>query len=427
MIKKFINSLIDKTIASKSEYFKNILTLLSGTAFAQLILLLITPILSRVYDPESFGDYTILLSIVNVLTVFATGRYELAILLPKNSIWAKQILYLVAIISAVFCIFLLPIIVIFNSFLQKTFNLSHASSVLFLVPLLVFINANLSSLLYWFNRKRQYKKISFNKISESIVTSGVSILLGIFKWPQGLILGRILGQLTALFLYGKSANWRDISTFRISKKRLSYVAKRYINFPKFLVAAHFFNTSAYEAPGLIINYYFGNSILGFYGFANRIATAPLSLMAGSIGNVFREEAARHYISNGNCHTIYTATLKTLLKLSIVPFILFFIFAPDIFRIIFGEKWITAGYYARYMTPMYFFQFISNPLSVVFLITEKQRVDFLWQIFLFVLNITIVVLGSLFFDIKTTLIIFSLGYSIMYLINILLSYHFSKGK
>lgn len=427
MIKRFINSFIDKTIASKSEYFKNILTLLSGTAFAQLILLLVTPILSRIYTPESFGDYTILLSIVNVLTVFATGRYELAILLPKNSIWAKQILYLVGIISATFCILLVPIIIIFNSSLQNVFNLSDASSVLFLVPILVFINANLSSILYWFNRKRQYKKISFNKISESTVSSVLSICLGFLKWSQGLIIGRVSGQVIALILYSRSANWKEIFYFKISKIKLSYVAKRYVNFPKFLVVAHFFNTAAYEVPGLLINYYFGNSVLGLYGFANRIATAPLSLMAGSIGNVFREEAARYYISTGNCQAIYSSTFKTLLKLSIIPFVLFFIFAPDIFRIIFGEKWITAGYYARYMTPMYFFQFLSNPLSAVFLIAEKQRVDFLWQIFLFALNITIVVLGALFFDIKTTLIIFSLGYSFMYIINLSLSYYFSKGK
>ena len=67
-----------------SEFFNNVFILSSGTALAQLIPVMIAPILSRIYSPEEFGRLALYLAIIQILGSLSTGRYELAILLPKE-------------------------------------------------------------------------------------------------------------------------------------------------------------------------------------------------------------------------------------------------------------------------------------------------------------------------------------------------------
>ena len=75
MIKRFL---------PKSTYAKNVLTLMTGTGLAQAIPIAISPILTRIYTPEEFGVFALYMAIASILTVLVTGRYEMAILLPKK-------------------------------------------------------------------------------------------------------------------------------------------------------------------------------------------------------------------------------------------------------------------------------------------------------------------------------------------------------
>ena len=73
-----------KIIKKKSEFTKNIVTLMTGTAIAQAIPIAISPILTRIYKPEDFGVFALFLAISSILATVVNGRYELAIMLPKK-------------------------------------------------------------------------------------------------------------------------------------------------------------------------------------------------------------------------------------------------------------------------------------------------------------------------------------------------------
>ena len=75
----------------KSEFLKNVFTLLSGATIAQIITLIAIPILTRIYTPEDFGYIAIYLSIANIVAAISTGRYELSIMLPEKRIEALAI------------------------------------------------------------------------------------------------------------------------------------------------------------------------------------------------------------------------------------------------------------------------------------------------------------------------------------------------
>ena len=83
-----------RRLIPQSAYARNVLTLMTGTTLAQAIPIAISPILTRLYSPEDFGTFGLYMAIVAIASVLVTGRYELAILLPKRDRDAMHILAL---------------------------------------------------------------------------------------------------------------------------------------------------------------------------------------------------------------------------------------------------------------------------------------------------------------------------------------------
>ncbi len=72
-------------IKPKSEFSRNVLTLMTGTTIAQAIPIAISPILTRIYTPEDFGVFALLYEYqLPILAPVATGRYELSYYASKK-------------------------------------------------------------------------------------------------------------------------------------------------------------------------------------------------------------------------------------------------------------------------------------------------------------------------------------------------------
>ena len=75
-------------------FARNVLTLASGTAVAQLLLALAVPVLARLYTPAEYGVLAVYSSTLTVLVVAASLRYETAIPLPREEFAAASLLAL---------------------------------------------------------------------------------------------------------------------------------------------------------------------------------------------------------------------------------------------------------------------------------------------------------------------------------------------
>ena len=77
--------------------------------------------------------------------------------------------------------------------------------------------------------------------------------------------------------------------------------------------------------------------------------------------------------------------------------------------------------------MFFLRFIANPLSNMFIIAEKQKMELLLQTILFLSICCSFILGFIFEDIILTFALFSAANCLIYLIKMLMSWEFAKGK
>ncbi len=78
-----IRNSLDKLTRGNS-FLRNVILISGGTVFAHTIVLLISPIITRLYSAEEFGVYQQYQSVVSFLVIAAGLRYEMAILLPAD-------------------------------------------------------------------------------------------------------------------------------------------------------------------------------------------------------------------------------------------------------------------------------------------------------------------------------------------------------
>ena len=107
--------MIFKNLFSKSQFIKNVVTLITGATLAQVIPFAIAPILTRLYDPSDFAIFAIYTSIATFVSIGAAGRFELSIVNQRNEKDANNILLLCLSMVSIISVVLLLITVVFNS------------------------------------------------------------------------------------------------------------------------------------------------------------------------------------------------------------------------------------------------------------------------------------------------------------------------
>ncbi len=427
MIKKIYDHILKKFF--KSEYRRNVMILMTGTTIANFLPIILTPILTRFFTPEDFGAFAFYFAIVSILSILVTAGYEFAIILPKKTNDAYQLVILSCAISILISFLVLGIILIFDEKINELFKNLNVSNFLYFIPLSIFLTGVYQSLYYWFNRDKDYKSLASSNVIKSstmvISQTGLGFLTKLSA--MGLILGQVLSQIIGTLYLGQKF-FRDTYLKYETKKLIQLkLLNQYKNFPKFILLANLMNASSRQLPGILFNILFTATSAGFYMIIHRVFGVPVTIFSITIGDVFRQEANNAFVNYGNCVNEYKITFKRLLAISLIPFIIFFFIAPDLFEIVFGKNWRIAGEYSKILTPMFFLRFIANPLSNMFIIAEKQKMELLLQTILFLSICCSFILGFIFEDIILTFTLFSAANCLIYLIKMLMSWEFAKGK
>jgi O-antigen/teichoic acid export membrane protein len=377
----------------KSEFSRNVLTLMTGTTIAQAIPIAISPILTRIYTPEDFGLYALFISITLIIASIVSGRYELAIVLPKKDDDAINILALGFIITVCLSVFFLIIVILFDNYFITFFNNEKIVFWLYLSPITVFLIGLFNLLQYFNNRKKNYKNIANATIVKSIVLSVVQLLMGFMHLGiSGLISGQIISQIFAnIILLKKIINYKlFISKVKIMK--IIALAKRYKDFPKFSMWAVLANTLSLNLINILISSLYSIATLGFYSLVQRVLGMPSTLIGRSIGQVFFQEATKEKQKMGKINKIFNETAKKMFFLGIVFFGVLFVIVEDLFAVVFGEEWRIAGEFAKIVLPLFFIRFIVAPFTFIPIIFDKIKVDLYFQIGLLMTYIIIFIIG-----------------------------------
>ena len=400
----FVKSLLRKVLPENT-FVRSVAVLSSGTAGAQVLMLLAAPVLARLYTPEDFGLLAVFASVLSILSIVASLRYELAIPIADDDGVASHVVVL-CLFTTVFMSLLTAVFVLLGGeWLVRVLNLSQLDNYLWLLPIGVILIGVYQALNYWAVREKAFTRISGTKITQSVTS--LLVQLSCYKFgPLGLLAGYIVGQFAGTARLAKSflANPHLPKTSAIDVKN---AVIRYKRFPQFSTWSGLVNTSGHQFAPLVLAAFFGVGVAGWYALANRVVAMPATLIGGAVGNVFFAHAAQAKRDN-ELASLVEAVQAKLIALALPVTIIFFLVGPEIFAWIFGKEWRIAGELARWLVFSSFAGFLISSLSTLFSVLERQKLGLLLQIGLFVSRVTALVIGVMLQDLVQAIMLYALG-------------------
>jgi O-antigen/teichoic acid export membrane protein len=367
-----------KFINIKSEFKRNIITMFTGTVISQAIPIIMSPILTRIYSPEQFGVFALYSSVIALLLLMSTGSYEMSIMLPKKDNDAKYMIYASLFVSIIISIFLLVFMYFFAEKIVLFLGNTDLLVWLYISPLLITFLALLQSLNIWNSRKKKYKTLARNKILNTSLISTSQITLGtIILSNFGLMIGHILGHILSILVLLKVTLKQSSLIQNFKYKKMFLLMLHFKKFPLFTLPNSIVDGVRLAGINILISKYFSIEVLGQFALAWRMVQAPLSMITAAISPVLYQKT-----STTPKKKLTKLVMQFLFKASLVSFPIFIIiyfFASDIFGFVFGTQWREAGLIASSLTPWLFLNFLTSPISSIYIIINKQQIMFMFSV------------------------------------------------
>ena len=385
-------------ILKRSDFFRNTSILISGTTIAQIIPILLQPILRRLYEPETFGVYAVYTSLVGIFYVISSFRYEMAIIHPHKDRSAMNLLVLSQIINVTFNLIFFVLIYSFKGWIIIFLNVPEKYILfIYLVPVATLLYNFYQSHNYFLIRKKAFGVVSINKFarrgSEGITQVGLKYLLQ----QNGLVIGDIIGHTVNCISGFFQAKRKGFSLSKVSFVKMKYLGKKYIEYPKYNMASSFLNVFSIMIPVLLINKFFSSEYAGYYDLSRLVLSIPLALIAGSIANVLLQRFSDKKKNNESIKKEFNIVLMIVLIIALLEIVVISAFGTQLFSLFFGEKWGISGSISRILVWSYSITFVVFSFSSVFIALDRIKILSFWQICHFLLIISLILFRNTDFN------------------------------
>lgn len=359
---------------------------MGNAAIAQFLPLLSAPVIARLYAPADFGAYAVFVAFATLLGSSAPLALQNAILLEKNDHEAAHAFLLALIVSvAVSLLFTLCLVALPQSFLLSVVG-AEALPLFFWLPATIILTSTFQCAYTWCIRQRYYRRLGRNKLVLAVVTMVVQISIGLTAPDaRGFVFSSIIGYCCALLLLaGIVRGDVAVQRPRLSLASLHRHFMKRIALPLYTLPATLVNTVSSFLPDLLINRLYGVHLLGQYSLASRTVNMPLAFISTSIQDIFRQQASAEFARSGHCRSTFRTFSVLMASLSLLVVVPLILVLPWLIPIVFGKQWDESGMLVRALVFLIAIRFVSSPLSYVWIIVGRQRIDLLWQVGLAVL-------------------------------------------
>ncbi|MGM0867039.1 MAG: lipopolysaccharide biosynthesis protein [Bacillota bacterium] len=387
---------------SKQPFIRNVFIMATGTATAQLIAVALSPIITRLYGPEAYGIMGVFISIIAIITPIAALTYPIAIVLPKNDSEAKGLIRLSLYLTSLIAILVTIILLLFDNKLIELFQIDEVAPFLYLIPLVVLFSGYLQVLQQWLIRTKQFRITAKVSFLHALIFHGSLVGVGIF-YPVATVLV-VMTTLSngikafMLFIFTRISNYQQFSMREKKGEKipLKKIAEKYNDFPKYRAPEVLINAASQSLPILLLTIFFGPASAGFYSIGRTVLGAPSQLIGLSVGDVFYPRINQAANDGKELTSLIRKATLTLGLIGIIPFGTVIVFGPWLFSFVFGENWLIAGEYARWIAIWSFFVFMNIPSIRTLPVLSAQAFHLKFTAILLITRIIALAIGYFIF-------------------------------
>jgi O-antigen/teichoic acid export membrane protein len=418
-------------LRQKGSFAQNFAITFSGTAAVAVLGFAVSPIMTRLYGPQSYGLFAVFNAIVSNVSLFSTLGYAPAFLLPRRRSRFLALVQLTVLLSVAALGLMGLAFGLFQEPLLRWLKAEALGGWFYVVPFAVFIfnlNVVMSA---WYLRTKDFKKRAGIDVATAV--AGRSLTLGVGWLGNGPVGGLLLGDLFAkLTMFGSmlfSGIHRQLGEIRrpFSWVRIKAVAWQYREYPFYVMPTAYLSNLAGQLPIFFLTTGFGTGAVGLYAFSTSLLELPLNLIGNAVAPVFLQKATETYQQEPErlrqiCLDLY----NRLFYLGLLPFGVITVFGDWIFRFIFGAEWEQAGVFTGYLGYYYVFRLASYATSPVYAVLRRQQLALVGTALLVLVRVASLLLGirthnlnlgMLLFGLSSLLVTFLVDMNILYLLKL----------
>jgi O-antigen/teichoic acid export membrane protein len=392
-----------------TELWRNFVLLLGGNGLAQIITIIVTPFISRLFLPSAFGQLAFFMGIHGILVIMATGRYELAVVMPKKDSEASDLVSTGIMIAFLVSVAAAPVVLLLKLLLHAMHADFEISSWFYLLGIPVFTAAYAQLQNGWCVRNKNFKVIVIAAFLANISVTLFRLFFGYLRMPDGLLYAFLITQLVVAVFYAMVIRkGTPVQILRPGNKEIFRTAGTYTDFPKFNLPVALLNSFSGSLPVYFLVFYFSDRLTGQFSMAFALLFKAIILYNNSVYQILYQKAMEmKHQAEPLWPLIRRYIIRTLLMALAVSAIALPLF-PALIRWYLGQGWEEAGVFCQLLLPWAVMLVPAGSLSFIPNIFHRQSRALALEIIYLVLRLAALFTGSLTGHVLLSVGLFSLS-------------------
>jgi O-antigen/teichoic acid export membrane protein len=345
-------------------------TVLKGSVAGYGINLLLTPLISRLFAPDTFGLFATITAVVSVFVGVSTFRLEVLSQRVRHDAEARDLLWLAFATSVAWGLAITLVAV----FCAWTIGISRwwiiAGPLVTLASLELIGSAALA-------RQRSYRDLA---VSNFVQGAGAGIIQVALGWAGAGLASLFLGFGAARLVWVRAVDLRRRPT-----SPLNETWSRSRRYAAVSGGSALINSCAGQLPVLLAFALFGSAQAGFLAMALRLLIAPLGIVGqAAAAATLGEVGALLRAHDSAASTVVKGAMRDLLLIGIVPCGLAAVLGVWAVPFLLGAQWGPSGVLVALLSVGAMAQFTVAPFSQLLNIADHNRWLLAWDIMRFIL-------------------------------------------
>lgn len=389
--------------------------MVGSTAIAQIIGFIFVPIIARLFTPEAIGLQNLFLSFVAILTPIGALALPSAIVLAKRKKDIEDISRACINISMIIFITLYLCIILIEFLSINIDIIDRLGGWVYLIPVYVFFLTQIDISKKNLIKEKDYLNLSRFNLINSVIVNLFKVISGfVASSPTSLLISINTSNIFSSS-YSKVVSRGFFFKYKENSQGTYSILKKYYDFPLYRCPQMLVNAFSQDLPILLFASLYGVEVVGYYGMARLIMSAPVNLLGNSLNSILYPKFVDFNDNYGQIIRLLFRSIGGLAVISLIPFFTVFIFGGKIFEFILGNQWIGAGLIAEWISIMCFFSLLSRPIISVIPVIHYQKNFLIFEIFSTLIRASSLLFGCFYFsDYIDILSIFTLTSSLMYI-------------
>ncbi|HJV74592.1 MAG TPA: oligosaccharide flippase family protein [Noviherbaspirillum sp.] len=375
-----------------------------GIGIGQLIVLLATPFLVRIYTPGQFGQYASLIALSSVIATGASLRLDIALpaLHDEEFTTISRLAFLLPVAVVPLICFLLPIRGL------SAFSFFKGIESISLTQLwLVSCFQGMAAVAIGYCTRQGY--FSTNAAIK-ILQPAIFVFTAMFWHAAGLENAVVISWIAAVAIGAIALS--TVGWDKSWKGTLKAVTKKW-EYPVISMPVAILDTMTQALPLLFIVSVFGEDTGGNYSQMQRLVAAPLLLTGVAISQVFYKHAGDLHRKNASVFLLLRKTVMALAMIGVILAIAVMLIGHPLMHLVLGDRWRTDTYFILLVLLPVVFRISVSPVTSIFLVCDRVALGAFWQVTYFFSTFAVLTLSVRRFKLDDFLLVFVASEFVMY--------------